>query len=97
MLTVMIVGLAMGTTVSIGQAIGAGDRRQAAKDVGNTATLFMAVSVTLMAVFLVLVNPIVSAMSTPAEAADGTTAYLTICFIGIPSTEIEGPMKRCRR
>ena len=35
MLTVMIVGLAMGTTVSIGQAIGAGDRKQAAKDVGN--------------------------------------------------------------
>ena len=33
MLTVMIVGLAMGTTVSIGQAIGAGDRNQAAKDV----------------------------------------------------------------
>ena len=33
MLTVMIVGLAMGTTVSIGQAVGAGDRRQAAKDV----------------------------------------------------------------
>ena len=36
MLTVMIVGLAMGTTVSIGQAIGAGDRKQAAKDIGNT-------------------------------------------------------------
>lgn len=33
MLTVMIVGLAVGTTVSIGQAIGAGDRNQAAKDV----------------------------------------------------------------
>lgn len=33
MLTVMIVWLAMGTTVSIGQAIGAGDRNQAAKDV----------------------------------------------------------------
>ena len=64
MLTVMIVGLAMGTTVSIGPAIGAGDRRQAARDVGNTVTLFMAVSVTLMAVLLVLVRPIVSAMST---------------------------------
>ena len=60
MLTVMIVGLAMGTTVSIGQAIGADDRRQAAKNVGNTATLFMTVSVTLMAVLLVLVHPIVS-------------------------------------
>ena len=84
MLTVMIVGLAMGTTVSIGQAIGAGDRNQAAKDVGNTVTLFMAVSITLMAVLLVLVRPIVSAMSTPTEAIGGTAAYLTICFIGIP-------------
>ncbi|WP_130837988.1 MATE family efflux transporter [Lachnoclostridium sp. Marseille-P6806] len=84
MLTVMIVGLAMGTTVSIGQAIGAGNRRQAARDVGNTIVLFMAVSVSLMAVLLMLVHPIVSAMSTPAEAVDGTAAYLTICFIGIP-------------
>lgn len=84
MLTVMIVGLAMGTTVSIGQAIGAGDRRQAAKDVGNTITLFMALSITLMATLLALVGPIVSAMSTPEEAVNGTVAYLTICFIGIP-------------
>ena len=67
MITVMIVGLAMGTTVSIGQAIGAGDRRQAAKDVGNTITLFMALSITLMATLLALVGPIVSAMSTPEE------------------------------
>ena len=84
MLTVMIVGLAMGTTVSIGQAIGAGDRKQVAKDVGNTVTLFMAVSITLMAVLLLLMRPIVSIMSIPAEAVDGTTVYLTICFIGIP-------------
>ena len=87
MLTVMIVGLAMGTTVSIGQAVGAGDRRQAAKDVGNTVTLFMAVSITLMAILLVLVHSIVSAMSTPTEAIGGTAAYLTICFIGIPFSQ----------
>ena len=61
-----------------------GDRKQAAKDVGNTVTLFMAVSVTLMVVLLVLVRPIVSAMSTPTEAVGGTVAYLTICFVGIP-------------
>ena len=84
MLTVMIVGLAMGTTVSIGQAVGAGNRKQAAQDIGNTVTLFMAVSVTLMVILLVLVRPIVSVMSTPAEASDGTAAYLTICLIGIP-------------
>lgn len=84
MLTVMIVGLSMGTTVSVGQAIGAGNRKQAARDVGNTIVLFMAVSVSLMAVLLMLVHPIVSAMSTPVEAVNGTIAYLTICFIGIP-------------
>ena len=84
MLTVMIVGLAMGTTVSIGQAVGANDRKLAAKDTGNTVTLFMAVSVALTVVLLALVHPIVSVMFTPAEAADGTAAYLTICFIGIP-------------
>ena len=84
MLTVMIVGLAMGATVSIGQAVGALDRRQAEKDVGNTVTLFMAVSAVLTAVLLMLVRPIVSVMSTPDEAVGGTVNYLTICFIGIP-------------
>ena len=84
MLTVMIVGLAMGTTVSIGQAVGAEDRKRAAQDIGNTVILFMAVSVTLTAVLLLLVRPIVSVMSTPEEAVSGAAAYLTICFIGIP-------------
>ena len=84
MLTVMIVGLAMGTTVSIGRAIGAGNRRRAAQAVGNTVTLFMAVSITLTAVLLLFVRSIVSAMSTPNEAVNGAAAYLTICFIGIP-------------
>lgn len=84
MLTVMIVGLAMGTTVSIGQDIGAGNRRHAARDVGNTVTLFMAVSVIFMVILLSAVHVIVSWMSTPAEAVDGTVAYLIICFVGIP-------------
>lgn len=84
MLTVMIVGLAMGTTVSVSQAIGANKRKQAAEAIGNTAILFMVVSVMLMVLLLVLVHPIVSAMSTPTEAIDGTVQYLTICFIGIP-------------
>ena len=84
MLTVMIVGLAMGSTVSIGQAVGARDRKRAAQAIGNTATLFMTLSVVLTVVLLVLVRQIVAVISTPAEAVEGTVAYLTICFIGIP-------------
>ena len=84
MLTVMIVGLAMGTTVNIGRAVGARDSQKASKVVGNTTVLSVGVSVVLAVVLLVLVQPIVRVMSTPAEAVEGTVRYLTICFIGIP-------------
>ncbi len=84
MITVMIVGLAMGTTVCIARATGAGDHKQATAAIGNTVSLFMALSLVLMAVLLACVQPIVSVMSTPAEAAAGTADYLTICFVGIP-------------
>ena len=84
MLTVMIVGPAMGATVNIGQAIGGRDNRRAALFTGNTVTLFMGLSVTLTFLLLILRNAIVSAVSTPADAAAGTVDYLTICFIGIP-------------
>ena len=84
MLTVMIVGLAMGTTVNIGRAVGARDSQKASKVVGNTTVLFVGVSVVLAVVLLILVQPIVRVMSTPAEAVEGTVRYLTICFIGIP-------------
>ncbi len=84
MLTVMLVGLAMGTTVSIARAVGGRDHKQVSESVGNTVTLFFGLSIVLTAVLLLLVRPIVGVMSTPAEAVDGTVAYLTICFLGIP-------------
>ncbi len=84
MLTVMIVGLAMGTTVSIGRAVGAGDKKRVSACVGNTVTLFMLVSLVMTAALILLVRPIVSAMSTPEAAVEGTVSYLVICFAGIP-------------
>lgn len=84
MITVMIVGLAMGSTVSIAQAVGANNKKQVSLSVGNTVTLFMGLSVVLSAVLLLFVRPIVTVMSTPEEAVSGTVLYLTICFLGIP-------------
>lgn len=84
MLTVMIVGLAMGSTVAIGKAVGAGNKEKASAATGNTVTLFMGLSVVITALLLALVKPIVAVMSTPDEAVDGTVLYLTICFLGIP-------------
>lgn len=84
MLTVMIVGLAMGATVFIGQAVGAGDKKKAARGIGNTVTVFMVVSVALTVILVLLVKPVTAVMSTPEDAVSGTVDYLTICFIGIP-------------
>ena len=53
----------MGTTVSLGQAVGAGDKRRAAECVGNTVTLFMVLAAALTAVLLVSVRGIVAAGS----------------------------------
>ena len=84
MITVMIVGLAMGTTVCIGQAVGGGSQDRVSRTVGNTVTLFMVLSVAAAGLLWVWIRPIVSVMSTPKEAVEGTAAYLTICFLGIP-------------
>lgn len=84
MVTVMIVGLAMGVTVGIGHAVGAGEQRRAGAVIGNGIVMFMALSVVLAAVLCGLVRPLTVIMSTPTEALAGTQAYLTICFVGIP-------------
>ena len=84
MITVIIVGLAMGTTVTIGQAIGAKDNKKSSKSVGNSITLFAIFSIVLTVILLLIRKNIVSVMSTPVEAFSGTVDYLTICFIGIP-------------
>ena len=84
MVTLMLVGLAMGTTVTIGQAVGGRDRVRAAECIGNTTVLFLGLSVVLAALLNVWARPIAGLMSTPAEAVEGTVAYLTVCFFGIP-------------
>lgn len=84
MLTVMIVGLAMSSTVMISRQIGEKQNEKAAKSVGNTVVLFMSISVVITVILLCLTRPIVSVMATPKAAVDGTVDYLVVCFIGIP-------------
>lgn len=84
MMTVIIVGLSMGTTVMIAQAVGGSDRAQIRRAIGNTATLFFGVSIGLTALFVCFVDDVVAVMATPVEAAEETRAYLILSFLGIP-------------
>ena len=84
MLTVIIVGLAMGTTVMIGHGVGARKKEKVAKAIGNTVTLFLIFGVLLMLLLIAGLSGIIAAISTPAEAVGQTRDYLLVCFLGVP-------------
>lgn len=84
MLTVIIVGFAMGTTVRIGRSVGAKDEREAARSVGSSVVFFTGFAVVVTVVLLLLAGQITTVMLTPAEAVAETKQYLMICFAGIP-------------
>lgn len=84
MLTVIIVGLAMGATVTISHAAGAKNQKAIEKGIGNTVSLFIIFSVILTAVLLVSTNGILQILSVPKESLVQAKSYLLICFIGVP-------------
>ena len=84
MFTVIIIGLAMGTTVRIARAVGAGDKEIASRTIGNTFTLSALTAIAATFILLLANRSIVSMIDTPPEAVKGTIDYLRICFIGIP-------------
>lgn len=84
MVTVVIVGLAMGATVMIGRAIGAKKHEETGIIIGNTVILFMTLAVCLAVLLLLLVRQVTVVMSTPEAAVEETISYLAICFLGIP-------------
>lgn len=84
MVTVVIIGLAMGSTVRIGTAFGAKDKAALAQYVGNTISFFLMLSVVLSVVLFLLSSHIISLIDTPAEAVNDTARYLNVCFLGIP-------------
>ena len=84
MITVMIVGLAMGTVVTIGRAVGAKKQQDVNQYVGNSITLFMLLSFISTFFLFHSIDLIVALVSTPSKAIVETTQYLRICFFGIP-------------
>lgn len=84
MITVIIVGLAMGTTVMISQAVGGNHKEQIQKVIGNSISLFMLVALVMTGLLLLCTDGIITVMSVPGEAVAQAKVYLIICFTGIP-------------
>ena len=84
LLTVMIVGLAMGVTVELGRAIGAHDFKKASRAVETSVFFFVGLSFVLMVAVILLAKPLTLVMMTPLEARTNTSVYLVICGAGLP-------------
>ncbi|MCI5725410.1 MAG: MATE family efflux transporter [Fusobacterium gastrosuis] len=84
MVTVVIIGLSMGSMVIIAKAIGERNEENFKTAVGNTFSIFLIFSILVTIILLILIKPIVNIISTPTEAIEQTITYLFIGFIGIP-------------
>lgn len=83
-ITVFVIGCAMGSTVLIAQCVGSHDKKEAEKGLGSTIFLFLLLALILTPLMLVFSSHIVSLLKTPAAAVAEANTYVRICSIGIP-------------
>ncbi len=84
MVTLVIAGIAMGSTVQIANSVGAGNEEGRKKYIGNTVTLFIGVVVLLTVVLVAVRYPVLRAIQMPEESMSEAERYVFICFLGIP-------------
>ena len=81
-ITFIIVGLAMGTTIQMAQALGAGKNERAADIVGTSIIFFALLALVVTVLMIFLTEPFALLMQTPKEALDKTCLYVHICSAG---------------
>lgn len=81
--TQVIAGLAMGTTILLGQEIGEGKSKEAGKTVGASIVFFGAFALVLSGLMLLGTPFLARLMNAPEEAFEATCRYLRICSAGL--------------
>ena len=82
MITSIITGLAMGTTILLGQAIGQKRTDEAGDIIGSGICFFAALAVGVTALMMFFTRPFAVFMQAPAEAFEKTVSYVIICSLG---------------
>ncbi len=83
LVTLVIAGFTMGTTVVIGQHIGEKRPDKAGIAIGSAIYLFLAVILLFTAIMLIFAKTFTSLMNAPDDAFDKTVGYVKICSMGI--------------
>ena len=80
--TSLITGLTLGSTVLIGQFMGSRGLPLVKQTIGTTLTVFAGVAVLLTVGMLAFLRPLLTVLQTPAESFDLTAQYVTVCSLG---------------
>lgn len=83
MITMIVVSLAMGSTVTIGHYIGAKNSRKAGDAVGTTVVLFTVLGVVMIVALELLTGKIVQILQVPENSVAKAESYIRICSGGI--------------
>ncbi len=83
MVTVIITGLAMGTTILLGQTMGSGQKEKSGDIMGSSICFFVLLALGLTALMLLIAKPFTQLMHAPEEAFSETIQYVKICSCGI--------------
>lgn len=80
--TGLVSSFAMGTTILLGQKIGAGRRDEGGRIIGTSAVIFFLVGAALTVLVPLLSAALARAMNAPEEAFAETRRYIAICGFG---------------
>ena len=81
-ITFVVVGLSMGTTIMLGNCIGAGEQDRAGDIIGTAICLFGLLGLAITVAVPLTARPLCRLMQAPDEAFGQTVAYVSICAGG---------------
>lgn len=80
--TSLITGLTLGSTIIIGQYMGSRQYEKVKQTIGTTLTVFALTAFILTIIMLLFERQLLELLSTPKEAFDLTMKYVAICALG---------------
>ncbi len=86
MVNFLIMGLATGGTVLVGNFIGARREKDVKETVASVFCLLPMAAIGIMLLFMLFRVPLLRLIQTPAESFAGAKSYLTICLVGLVFT-----------
>lgn len=81
-ITSLVTGLTLGSTILIGQYTGSREFEMVKKIIGTTLTVFAVTAVVLTIGMLLLERPLLMLLDTPEESFSQTMEYVAICLCG---------------